>query len=286
MNHKILALSAALLFGTGLAFPSAVSATVSADEQVDLLKQKKAEEAKIAVALKRKKAIEAKLKAAEDAKRKAAAKDADKRKKLSKTKDTKVDSQSAGRKPHSCDSFLSCLFGKRRDGSNFDRRQYGQFASSSQLSTRTTRRTVGWDESKYPVGSLIVRTPERALYYVSAEGEAIRYRVGVGREGFQWSGQSRIIGKQEWPGWTPPQEMIEREAEKGHEIPPFMEGGPGNPLGARALYIGGTIFRVHGTNNESSIGGAVSSGCIRMMNADVIDLYNRVKVGSRIYVYQ
>ncbi len=286
MNHKILALSAALLLGTGLALPAVGYATISADEQVELLKQKKAEEAKIASALRKKKAIEAKLKAAEEAKRKSAARDADKRKRLAARKEAKVESQSADRKPRGCDSFLACLFGKRRDGSNFDRRQYGQFASSSQLSARMTRKKVGWDESKYPVGSLIVKTPERALYYVSAEGEAIRYRVGVGRDGFQWSGQSRIISKQEWPSWTPPQEMIEREAEKGHEIPPFMEGGPGNPLGARALYIGGTIFRVHGTNNESSIGGAVSSGCIRMMNADVIDLYNRVKVGSRIYVYQ
>jgi lipoprotein-anchoring transpeptidase ErfK/SrfK len=118
------------------------------------------------------------------------------------------------------------------------------------------------------------------------DGEAMRYSIGVGREGFQWSGNSKIVAKAEWPSWTPPQTMIEREAAKGHIIPPFMKGGPGNPLGARAMYIGGTIYRVHGTNAESSIGGAVSSGCIRMMNADVIDLYGRVKVGSPIYVYQ
>ncbi len=186
-----------------------------------------------------------------------------------------------------CGSFLECLFGRSRIRSSSGQ-QYastGNFSNTS-LSTRSTRTTVDWNETKYPVGSIIVRTPERTLYYVSDEGEAVRYRVGVGREGFQWSGNSRIVSKQEWPSWTPPQQMIEREAEKGHYIPDFMEGGPGNPLGARALYIGGTIFRVHGTNNEGSIGGAVSSGCIRMMNADVIDLYNRVKVGSRIYVYQ
>lgn len=184
-----------------------------------------------------------------------------------------------------CDSFLGCLFSRRDGGSRVSRSAYGRFQNHD-LSTRMTRKSVAWNDAKYPVGSLVVKTPERALYLITGEGEAVRYKVGVGREGFQWSGQARITGKKEWPSWTPPQEMIEREAEKGIEIPDFMEGGPGNPLGARALYIGGTIYRVHGTNNESSIGGAVSSGCIRMMNADVIDLYNRVKVGSRIYVYQ
>jgi lipoprotein-anchoring transpeptidase ErfK/SrfK len=131
-----------------------------------------------------------------------------------------------------------------------------------------------------------VRTPERALYLVLGEGKARRYKVGVGREGFQWSGTSRVVAKQEWPTWRPPQQMIEREAAKGIILPPVMEGGPENPLGARALYIGGTLYRIHGTNNASSIGGAVSSGCIRMMNADVIDLYERVKLGARVYVYQ
>jgi lipoprotein-anchoring transpeptidase ErfK/SrfK len=206
--------------------------------------------------------------------------------KVAKAKAAKVKPVAVEAQKRRCGSFLQCLFGKPRTGSYASRTTtFGSFSSSS-LSRKTTKRTVDWNETKYPVGSIIVRTPERALYYVSDTGEAIRYRVGVGREGFQWSGNSRIVSKQEWPSWTPPQQMIEREAEKGNYIPDFMEGGPGNPLGARALYIGGTIFRVHGTNNESSIGGAVSSGCIRMMNADVIDLYNRVKVGSRIYVYQ
>ncbi|HMT13336.1 MAG TPA: L,D-transpeptidase [Aestuariivirga sp.] len=154
------------------------------------------------------------------------------------------------------------------------------------LSSRSMRREVSFGEGKYAPGSLIVKTPERALYYVLGNGKAMRYPVGVGREGFQWSGNSRIGMKREWPEWRPPQEMIEREAAKGHILPEVMEGGPDNPLGARAMYISGTMFRVHGTNNESSIGGAVSSGCIRMMNADVIDLYNRVKIGARIYVYQ
>jgi lipoprotein-anchoring transpeptidase ErfK/SrfK len=188
-----------------------------------------------------------------------------------------------------CRGFMQCLFGVKH-GVRATRDQRVTQASlgntGGNVFARKSRRTVSWTEGKYPVGSLIVKTPERALYYISAKGEAIRYAVGVGREGFQWSGNSRIVAKAEWPSWTPPKEMIRREAEKGHIIPPFMEGGPGNPLGARALYIGGRIYRVHGTNNESSIGGAVSSGCIRMMNADVIDLYERVKVGAKIYVLQ
>jgi lipoprotein-anchoring transpeptidase ErfK/SrfK len=118
------------------------------------------------------------------------------------------------------------------------------------------------------------------------DGKARRYKVGVGREGFQWSGNSRIVNKAEWPTWRPPATMIAREAAKGHYLPEMMEGGPENPLGARALYIGGSLYRIHGTNNAASIGGAVSSGCIRMMNTDVIDLYDRVKVGAKVYVYQ
>ena len=186
-----------------------------------------------------------------------------------------------------CKGFMQCLFGSRRVRvtTNATPVQYASLAGTG-LSGKTSRREVSWTETRYPVGSLIVKTPERALYFVSGKGEAIRYAVGVGKEGMQWSGSSRIDRKAEWPSWTPPQEMITREAAKGHIIPPFMEGGPGNPLGARALYIGGKIYRVHGTNNEASIGGAVSSGCIRMMNADVIDLYDRVKIGAKIYVYQ
>ena len=185
----------------------------------------------------------------------------------------------------SCTSFLQCLFGNRHRNANIQQVSLGK-APGMVMSGKTSSQVVAWNETKYPVGSLIVKTPERALYYVSGKGEAIRYAVGVGREGMQWSGNSSIVAKAEWPSWTPPQVMIEREALKGHIIPPFMEGGPGNPLGARAMYIGGRMYRVHGTNNEASIGGAVSSGCIRMMNADVIDLYDRVKIGAKIYVYQ
>jgi lipoprotein-anchoring transpeptidase ErfK/SrfK len=189
-----------------------------------------------------------------------------------------------------CHGFFQCLFGAKHGVRVVNQPVVGNTVVASLgnvgLSGRTSHKTVDWNETKYPVGSLIVRTPERALYYVTGNGEAIRYSVGVGRDGMQWSGNSKIVAKAEWPDWTPPQVMIEREAAKGHIIPPHMDGGPGNPLGARAMYIGGTMFRIHGTNNEASIGGAVSSGCIRMMNADVIDLYSRVKVGSKIYVYQ
>jgi lipoprotein-anchoring transpeptidase ErfK/SrfK len=182
---------------------------------------------------------------------------------------------------------MQCLFGSRKARVTTNGRpvQYASLGGAG-LSGRKSRQTVDWNETKYPAGSIIIRTPERALYYVKGNGEAIRYAVGVGKEGMQWSGQNRISRKTEWPSWTPPAEMIRREAAKGRDLPPFMEGGPGNPLGARAMYIGSSIYRVHGTNNEASIGGAVSSGCIRMMNADVIDLYDRVKVGAKIYVYQ
>jgi lipoprotein-anchoring transpeptidase ErfK/SrfK len=180
-----------------------------------------------------------------------------------------------------CGSFLQCLFGSRhRSQSN------AAGLGGTGLSGNSMRTTVAWSDAKYSPGTLIVRTPERALYYVLGDGEALRYAIGVGREGFQWGGHSKIVAKTEWPAWHPPTQMIKREAAKGHMLPEMMAGGPGNPLGARAMYIGGTIYRVHGTNNEASIGGAVSSGCIRMMNADVIDLYDRVKIGSPIFVYQ
>jgi lipoprotein-anchoring transpeptidase ErfK/SrfK len=176
-----------------------------------------------------------------------------------------------------CDGFFECLFDTRRaTGSSFRSMRFG----------RSTRSTVAFSEANYAPGSIIIRTPERALYYVLPGGKALRYKVGVGKEGFQWSGNSKIGMKREWPDWRPPATMIAREAAKGNIIPEYMEGGPNNPLGARAMYISGTLFRIHGTNNAASIGGAVSSGCIRMMNPDVIDLYDRVAVGSRVYVYQ
>jgi lipoprotein-anchoring transpeptidase ErfK/SrfK len=139
-------------------------------------------------------------------------------------------------------------------------------------------------ESKLPPGSILVRTAERKLYYILPDHQAIMYRVGVGREGFQWSGENRISRKAEWPSWHPPDVMIKREAEKGHIIPDFMAGGPQNPLGARAMYIGDSEFRIHGTTQPWSIGHAVSSGCIRMLNENVIELFDMVQIGARVVV--
>jgi lipoprotein-anchoring transpeptidase ErfK/SrfK len=178
-----------------------------------------------------------------------------------------------------CGTFLECLLGSRH--------AKPPWPGASNISDGATGEIVGWPAtSKYAPGSVVIRTPERALYFVLGDGKAKRYKVGVGREGFQWSGNSRIVAKEEWPDWRPPPEMIEREAAKGHILPEEMAGGPNNPLGARAMYIGGTLYRIHGNNNPSSIGGAVSSGCIRMTNSDVVELYDLVKIGARIYVYQ
>ena len=134
-------------------------------------------------------------------------------------------------------------------------------------------------------GTILVKTSEKALYYVLPGRKALKYGVGVGRQGFTWKGRHRIVAKKEWPEWRPPAEMIAREKKKyGRTLPEVMEGGPRNPLGARALYIGGTLYRIHGTNRPSSIGKNVSSGCIRMVNSEVIDLYKKVKVGATVIV--
>src|SRR5919106_4156420 len=129
-------------------------------------------------------------------------------------------------------------------------------------------------------GTIIVVTAERHLYLIQGGGRALRYGIGVGREGFTWQGLVNITQKKEWPDWTPPPEMIQRQP----YLPRFMAGGPGNPLGARAMYLGNSVYRIHGTNQPSTIGGRVSSGCIRMLNEDVIDLYNRVNVGTKVVV--
>ena len=131
-------------------------------------------------------------------------------------------------------------------------------------------------------GTIIVHTQERFLYVVQSSDRAIRYGVGVGREGFQWQGLLKISRKQEWPDWRPPPEMIQRQP----YLPRFMAGGPGNPMGARALYLGETVYRIHGTNQPRTIGHAVSSGCFRLVNRDVIDLYARIPVGTRVVVRQ
>jgi len=131
-------------------------------------------------------------------------------------------------------------------------------------------------------GTIVVHTADRFLYLVQPNNRAIRYGIGVGRDGFQWAGIKSIVRKQEWPDWRPPPEMIQRQP----YLPRFMAGGPGNPMGARALYIGGTVYRIHGTNQPQTIGHAVSSGCFRLVNGDVVDLYGRVPVGTRIVVKQ
>ena len=141
------------------------------------------------------------------------------------------------------------------------------------------RRTVDYRTNEAP-GTIIVDTPNTYLYYVLPGGKAIRYGVGVGREGFTWSGVKTVERKAEWPDWTPPPEMIARSP----YLPRFMAGGATNPLGARAMYLSGTFYRIHGTNAPSTIGSRASSGCIRMANDDVIDLYGRVQVGTKVVV--
>lgn len=131
-----------------------------------------------------------------------------------------------------------------------------------------------------PPGTVIINTQDRFLYLVQGDNRAIRYGVGVGRDGFQWGGTQKISRKSEWPDWTPPPEMIERQP----YLPRWMAGGPGNPLGARAMYLGSTVYRIHGTNAPETIGHAVSSGCFRLVNDDVVDLYARVPVGTKVVV--
>jgi lipoprotein-anchoring transpeptidase ErfK/SrfK len=139
-------------------------------------------------------------------------------------------------------------------------------------------------QSNYAAGTVVIDTNNRFLYLVQGDGKARRYGVGVGKPGFEWAGEHKVTRKAEWPKWTPPQEMIQREAAVGHYLPASMEGGPQNPLGARAMYLGSTLYRIHGTNAPWSIGSGVSSGCIRMRNEDVTDLYERVKVGTKVIV--
>jgi lipoprotein-anchoring transpeptidase ErfK/SrfK len=141
------------------------------------------------------------------------------------------------------------------------------------------RQIVAYNGSEAP-GTIIIDTPNTFLYLVQPGGRAIRYGIGVGREGFTWSGTETVTRKSEWPDWTPPAEMISRQP----YLARWMAGGEGNPLGARAMYLGNTVYRIHGTNSPSTIGKHVSSGCIRLLNEDVIDLYNRVNVGARIIV--
>ncbi len=133
-----------------------------------------------------------------------------------------------------------------------------------------------------PPGTIIVDTSDRFLYLIQPNNVALRYGIGVGRDGFQWQGLLRVTRKQEWPDWTPPPEMIQRQP----YLPRFMAGGPGNPMGARALYLGNTVYRIHGTNAPETIGHAVSSGCFRLVNSEIEDLFARVPVGTKVIVQQ
>ena len=162
-----------------------------------------------------------------------------------------------------------------------DQPGYVPTPAEEELPPQYRRQMVFFRTTEQP-GTIIVSTSERFLYLVLANNRAIRYGIGVGRDGFQWQGLKHIERKAEWPDWTPPSEMIARQP----YLPRFMAGGPGNPLGARALYIAGTVYRIHGTNQPQTIGSAVSSGCFRLTNPDVIDLYDRVPIGTRVVVLQ
>ena len=143
------------------------------------------------------------------------------------------------------------------------------------------RQVVPWTRA-YSPGTVVISTSQRRLYYVLGNGQAIQYGVGVGRQGFTWSGTKTVSMKREWPDWRPPQQMLKRRP----DLPRYMRGGIENPLGARAIYLGSSLYRIHGSNEGDTIGEAVSSGCIRMTNRDVIDLYGRVKVGTKVVVLQ
>jgi lipoprotein-anchoring transpeptidase ErfK/SrfK len=150
---------------------------------------------------------------------------------------------------------------------------------TAELPARFKRQVVDYRTNEMP-GTIVIDTPNTYLYLVLPNGRALRYGIGVGRDGFTWSGTQNVTKKAEWPDWTPPPEMIERQP----YLPRFMAGGPGNPLGARAMYLGGSVYRIHGTNDPSTIGHRVSSGCIRLTNEDVSDLYSRVNVGTKVVV--
>jgi lipoprotein-anchoring transpeptidase ErfK/SrfK len=158
-----------------------------------------------------------------------------------------------------------------------DQPGYEPDSSAEQLPAAYRRQLVFYRTTEAP-GTIIVHTSERFLYLVQGNNRALRYGIGVGRDGFQWSGLLKVSRKAEWPDWRPPPEMIERQP----YLPRFMAGGPGNPLGARALYLGETVYRIHGTNQPQTIGQSVSSGCFRLVNPDVVDLFDRVPVGTKV----
>ncbi|MEO6945875.1 MAG: L,D-transpeptidase [Nitrobacter sp.] len=161
----------------------------------------------------------------------------------------------------------------------FDTRDFMDFGPSPMSANPIPRQTV-YFQSQYAPGTIVISTAERRLYLVLPNGQALKYGIGVGRDGFRWGGVHRISAKKEWPSWTPPAQMIARRP----DLPRHMKGGIDNPLGARAMYLGSTLYRIHGSNEPETIGQAVSSGCFRMTNDDVTDLYDRVSVGTTVVV--
>src|SRR5215207_413144 len=178
---------------------------------------------------------------------------------------------------YSSPSYRSAYSAYSQDPLSQDQGSYGQ--DYRPQATPEPRQLVTIDE-RYKAGTILISTAERRLYYVLGRGEAIQYAIGVGRPGFEWGGTLPITRKREWPDWQPPAEMLQRRP----DLPRYMAGGPDNPLGARAMYLGGSLYRIHGSNEPETIGQAVSSGCIRMTNEDVMDLYDRVRVGTKVVV--
>ena len=162
---------------------------------------------------------------------------------------------------------------------SFDIMRPNSFWAAGSGASSIPRTTVNFT-GQYSPGTIVVNTAERRLYLVLPNGQALRYGIGVGRDGFRWGGTHRITAKKEWPSWTPPSQMLARRP----DLPRHMVGGPDNPLGARAMYLGSTLYRIHGSNEPETIGQAVSSGCFRMTNEDVTDLYGRVSVGTTVVV--
>jgi lipoprotein-anchoring transpeptidase ErfK/SrfK len=191
--------------------------------------------------------------------------------------------------PAPAHAFIDQIFGALL-GQPQQQQQYRQQHASLQpmalhqgyeanTTSRIPREIVSYS-GPYAPGTVVVNTTERRLYLIMPGHKAMRYGIGVGKQGFQWAGMQKISRKQEWPDWTPPAEMLQRRP----DLPRYMAGGPENPLGARALYLGSSLYRIHGSNEPETIGHAVSSGCIRMLNDDVVDLYDRVQVGSTVVV--
>jgi len=161
-----------------------------------------------------------------------------------------------------------------------DIKTYDEIVASTPEAQSPIRRFETWFPSDEKPGTVIVKASEKRLYLVLGESRALKYGIGVAREGFEWSAELKVSMKRQWPDWTPPEEMLKRQP----DLPKHMDGGPDNPLGARALYLGATLYRIHGSNEPETIGTAVSSGCIRMANEDIIDLYERVSVGAKVII--